>query len=296
MSASEAVRVTLRASGRVARRQQLSRSSRYILLGISLIGVVVLAFLAYDIVRTGGSQLNWDFITSYASRTAANAGIRAALIGSLWIMGLTLVIAIPIAVGAAIWIEEFAPRNKFTAVVKLNISNLAGVPSIIYGILGLTLFNRVFDLGATIITGALTLVLMILPMTIIASQEAIRQVPSSMRDASLALGATRWQTIWNHVLPGALPGIMTGLILAVSRAAGEAAALIMIGAAAFLAFDNTWVDQQFTVLPVQIYGWTTRPANQGFQEIAATGIIVLLAGVLTLNLIAAIIRERFRRT
>jgi phosphate transport system permease protein len=288
--------VTLRATGRVARRQRISRSSRGLLLGVSLIGVAVLAFLAYDVIAQGAQHLNWDFLTSYASRFADRAGVRAAIIGSIWVMGTTLLIAVPVAVGAAIWIEEFAPKSRFTDIVRLNISNLAAVPSIIYGILGLAIFVRLFNMGPSIIAGSLTLVLMILPMTIIASQEALRQVPSSVRDASLAVGATRWQTVWHHMLPGAMPGIMTGLILAVSRAAGETAALIMIGSLAFLAFDNTWFNEDFTVLPVQVYSWTIRPENQGFQDIAATAIIVLLAGVLTLNLIAAFIRERYRRT
>ena len=204
----------------------------------------------------------------------------------------------------AIFIEEFAPKNWVTSLIRLNISNLAGVPSIIYGILGLAVFVRGFDvwgitlipeLGPTILAGALTLTLMILPMTVIASVEAIRQVPPSIRDGSLALGATRWQTVWFHILPGAVPGIMTGIILAIARAAGETAALIMIGAFAFIAFDNTGLNQSFTTVPIQIYNWTTLP-QEDFRKNAAAGIIVLMVLIVGLNLIAVLIRERFRRT
>ena len=179
--------------------------------------------------------------------------------------------------------------------VKLNLANLAGVPSIIYGILGLAVFVRFAGLGPSILAGALTLAVMIIPMTVIAAQEAIRQVPQSLRDGSLALGATHWQTVRHHVLPQAMPGIMTGIILAVSRAAGETAALIMIGAFTFIAWDNTNLFEDFTTVPIQIYNWTVRPQQQGFQVNASAAIIVLMAAVLTLNLIAAVIRERFRR-
>jgi phosphate transport system permease protein len=214
------------------------------------------------------------------------------------VLGATIIIAIPIAIGAAIFLEEFAPRGKVlgkvTNVIQLNIQNLAGVPSIIYGILGLTVFVRLFGLGPSIIAGALTLALMIIPMTIITSTEAIRQVPPSIRDGSLALGATRWQTVWHHTLPNAVPGIMTGVILGVARAAGETAALIMIGAFAFIAFDNTSLRDDFTTVPIQIYNWTIRP-QEAFRINAAAAIIVLMVAVLGLNLVAVLIREKFRR-
>jgi phosphate transport system permease protein len=284
----------MRASGALARRQAISRASRYVLLAASLVGVFVLAFLAYRTVSDGGSVLSWDFLTRYPSRNAEDAGLRSSVIGTTWVMGATIVMAVPMAVGAAVWLEEFAPRHWFTSLVRLNISNLAGVPSIIYGILGLALFSRTLGLGPSILTGALTLTIMILPMTIIASQEAIKQVPPSIREGSLALGATRWQTTWYHVIPGAIPGIMTGVILAVARAAGETAALIMIGAFAFIAFDNTSLLDDFTTVPIQIYNWTVRP-QQAFRENAAAAIIVLMVVVVGLNLFAVLIRERFRR-
>lgn len=292
---TKAAELSLRATGPVARRQAVSRAARYLLLGASLLGVLVLLVLAYETIVEGAGRLSLSFITSYPSRNALEAGLRSSIIGSAWVMALTILFALPVAVGTAIWIEEFAPRNRFLTFVKLNLANLAGVPSIIYGILGLAVFVRFLGLGPSILAGALTLSLMILPMTVIAAQEAIRQVQPSIRDGSLALGATHWQTVRHHVLPGAMPGIMTGIILAISRAAGETAALIMIGAFTFIAFDNRSVFDDFTTVPIQIYNWTIRP-QEAFRQNAAAAIIVLMAAVLTLNLIAAVIRERFRRT
>lgn len=287
----------LHATGRVARRQWLSRASFWLLLAATLVGLFVLGYLLYDVIRQGGERLftDWpNFLTNYASRREVRAGVRAALLGSVWVIGLTVLITVPIGVGTALWMEEFAPRNRILNAIRLNISNLAGVPSIIYGLLGLAVFSRLFGLGGTIITGALTLSLMVLPIVIIASGEAIRQVPSSLRDGSLALGATRWQTAWYHVLPGAMPGIMTGTILAISRAMGETAALIMIGAFAFISFDPGSVNDRFTVLPIQVYDWTLRP-GETFKAEASAAIIVLMAFVLTLNFVAVLIRNRFRR-
>ena len=294
MTILEGAGMTLRATGAVARRQAVSRASRWVFLAASLLGVFVLIYLAYDTIATGASRLSLDFLTNYPSRFADRAGLRSSILGSVWVMGATVLLAFPVAIGTAVWIEEFAPRNALLTVVKLNLANLAGVPSIIYGILGLAIFVRFLDLGPSILAGALTLSLMIIPMTVIAAQEAIRQVPQSTRDGSLALGATKWQTVWSHVLPQALPGIMTGVILAVSRAAGETAALIMIGAFTFIAFDNTNLLDDFTTVPIQIYNWTIRP-QADFRNNAAAAIMVLMVAVLTLNLTAAVIRERFRR-
>ena len=296
---SPAHTVSLQASGAVARRQALSRGSRWLLLGASLVGVAVLGWLAYETIDQGASRLSWDFITSYPSRFADRAGLRSSILGSIWVMAATIALAFPVSIGTAVWIEEFAPRNRVLEIVKLNLANLAGVPSIIYGILGLALFSRFLGLGPSILAGALTLSLMIMPMTVIAAQEAIKQVPPSVRDGSLALGATHWQTVQHHVLPGAMPGIMTGVILAVSWAVGETAALIMIGAFTFIAFDNSvrpWeaLQEDFTTVPIQIYNWTIRP-QQAFRQDAAAAIILLMVAVIGLNLIAAIIRERFRR-
>ena len=287
--------VALKAQGPVARRQALSRISTYVFLVATLLGLFVLAFLAYDVISKGADRLSLDFLTNYTSRIEERAGIRAPVLGTLWVMALVVILAIPIGVGTAVWMEEFAPKNRLLWVIRLNIANLAGVPGIIYGILGLALFVRSWSSRpARSLRPPSRFRSMILPMIVIASAEAIRQVPPSIRDGSLALGATRWQTVWNHVLPGAMPGIMTGTILAVSRAAGETAVLIMIGAAAFIAFDPSSLDDRFTVLPVQIYNWTTRPGDL-FKAEASAAIIVLMVFVLGLNLIAIIIRNRFRR-
>ena len=287
--------VRLRATGRVARRQAISRASRWLLLAASLAGVAIFAYLAYDTIATGASRLSWDFLTSYPSRFADRAGLRSSILGSAWILGATIVLSFPVAIGTAIWIEEFAPKHPAVTIVKLNLANLAGVPSIIYGILGLAMFVRFAGLGPVILAGALTLAVMIVPMTVIAAQEAIRQVPQSLRDGSLALGATHWQTVRHHVLPAAAPGIITGVILAISRAAGETAALIMLGAFTFIAWDNTSLFDDFTTVPIQIYNWTVRPSQQGFQVNASAAIMVLMVAVLAMNFLAAMIRERFRR-
>lgn len=285
---------TLQASGRVAVRQRLSRMSKWVLLGASLIGVVVLIALLLDVIVEGGRRLSWSFFTSYPSRFADRAGLRSSFIGSLWVLSITIALVVPIAIATAIWVEEFARPSRALEFVKLNLANLAGVPSIIYGVLGLAVFVRFMGLGPSIIAGALTLFVMILPMTVIAAQEALRQVPPSTRQGSLALGATEWQTVWHHVLPSALPGIITGVILALARAAGETAALIMIGAFTFIAFDNTSIFDSFTTMPIQVYNWTIRP-QEAFRQNAAAGIIVLMAVVLTFNVAAAAVRDRFRR-
>lgn len=298
----------LRATGSVARRQWASRASRYAFLAATVFGVSILVFLGYETISNGWSRLSADFLTNYPSRFAEKAGVRPALLGSFWILVVTMVASIPVSIGTAIWIEEFAPRSRLLTIVKINLANLAGVPSIIYGILGLTIFVRFYELERSVMAAGLTLALMIIPMSVIAAQEAIRQVPPSLRDGAMALGATRWQAVRYNVLPSAIPGIMTGIILSVSRAAGEAAAVIMIGGFTFIRFDpgpdffggfwppsTVWdsLHEGFTVLPIQIYGWTI-DSRQEFRANASAAIIVLMAGVLTLNLIAAVIRERFR--
>jgi phosphate transport system permease protein len=280
-------------SEQVARRQRISGASAWVFGIAAMLGVVVLVFLAIDTASVGGTRLSWDFLTTYPSRFPERAGLRSSILGTVWVVGLVVAMVIPIGVATAVWIEEFAPKGRVLSFFKLNLANLAGVPSIIYGVLGLVIFVRVLDLGPSILAGSLALMLMILPMTVVAAQEAISQVPSSLRDGSLALGATRWQTVWHHVLPGAAPGIATGIILAISRAAGETATLIMIGAFAFIAFDNTSPLDDFTTLPIQIYNWTIRP-QEGFRQNAAAAIIVLMVAVMTFNLSAAVIRERFR--
>lgn len=260
----------------------------------TLVGLATLAALLADVWSDGSALLSIDFLTSFPSRFADRAGILPALVGTLWIMGLTVLIAFPIGVGAAIWLEEYAPKGWLTSLIRTNIANLAGVPSVVYGILGLAVFVRAMALGRSVIAGALTLALLILPVIIISAQEAIRAVPSSIREGALALGATRWQTVRHQVLPVALPGIMTGTILALSRAVGETAPLILVGALGFVPFLPQGLGDGFTVLPVQIYNWIARPQPE-FHALAAAGIIVLLTLLLLMNAAAIWLRNRFSK-
>lgn len=256
------------------------------------------------------SWLSWDFVVSPQSPEPAIAGIRTALLGSLWVVLITLVFSFPIGVGAAIYLEEYARENRITAILQTNINNLAGVPSIIYGMLGLAIFVRTLEAitsgsflgtggeatanGRTIVSAGLTLGLLILPIIIINAQEAIRAVPGSLRQAGMALGSTRWQTVRSHVLPNALPGILTGTILAVARALGETAPLVVVGASTFITTDPSGPFSKFTVLPIQIYQWTSRPQDE-FRNIAAAAILVLLVLLLTLNTAAVILRNKYSR-
>ncbi len=228
----------------------------------TLVGVSALAVLLVDVLRDGLPALDGDFLTSFASRFPERAGVRAALAGSIWILVLTALISFPLSVASAIYLEEYAPRGWITKTIQTNIANLAGVPSIVYGILGLALFVRALNLDRSVISGALTLSLLIMPVIIMASQEAIRAVPNTIREAAYGLGATRWQVVRGQVLPMALPGILTGTILALSRAVGETAPLIMVGAVGFVAFTPRGVMDQFTVLPLQIYSWISRPQEE----------------------------------
>ncbi len=259
-----------------------------------LLGLGMLAALMVDIAMDGLGRVDWSFLTSFPSRKPEEAGIRAALFGSLYVVGLTGIFAFVFGVGAAIYLEEYAAQNWFARIVQINIANLAGVPSIVYGILGLEIFVRFLALDRSVLAGALTLALLVLPIVIIASQEAIRAVPPSIREGGYALGATRWQAIWRLVLPQAFPGILTGVILAVSRAVGETAPLIMMGALTYVAFTPDGFLSRFTALPIQIYNWVSRP-QAGFHEAAAAGIIVLLALLLSLNALAVLLRNKFHK-
>jgi len=261
----------------------------------TLIGIVLLAVLLYSVFRDGSQRLSWDFLNSFPSRFPEKAGIKSALFGSLWVVVLTGAIAVPTGIAAAIYLEEFQRRRTWlTELIQVNISNLAGVPSIVYGLLGLAVFVRWMALDRSVISGALTMALLILPMLITVSQEALKAVPESYREGSLALGATQWQTIYRQVLPAALPGILTGVILSLSRALGETAPLILIGAVSFVRFVPEGLGSSFTVLPIQIFNWTSQP-QKGFQEAAAAGIIVLLVVLLSLNATAIYLRHRASR-
>jgi len=257
----------------------------------TVFGVVVLATLLVDVALQAAPWLDAQFLTGLSSRFPDRAGIRAALLGSLWMMGLTALIAVPLGVASAVYLEEYAHEGWFLRLVQVNIANLAGVPSVIYGILGLAIFVRYASLGSSLLAGAMTLSLLILPIIIISTQEALRSVSSGIREAAFALGATRWQVIWSHVLPAAAPGILTGVILALSRAIGETAPLIMVGAAGLVAVPQNVMDP-FTVLPIQIFNWTARPQDE-FQGLAAAAIVVLMVLLLSMNLTTILLRNHF---
>ncbi|MBI2873616.1 MAG: phosphate ABC transporter permease PstA [Firmicutes bacterium] len=275
-------------------RREKDRIFKLFLVLALLAGVAALLLLLEEVLRKGLPWLDFRFLTSFPSRFPEQAGIKSALAGTLWLLGLTAMFAIPVGVGAAVYLQEFAGRNRPTAFLQLNISNLAGVPSIVYGILGLAVFVRALALGRSVLAGALTMSLLVLPIIIVAAQEAMRAVPGSLRDAAFALGATRWQAVRRVVLPAALPGILTGIILALSRAIGETAPLIMIGALTFVPFVPAGPLDAFTVLPIQIFNWTSRPREE-FRLIAAAGIIVLLGVLLTMNAGAVWLRNRYQR-
>jgi phosphate transport system permease protein len=253
-----------------------------------------LATLLFDVVARGAGRLDWAFLTSFPSRRAADAGIYPALIGSLYVIALTAALALPIGVAAAIYLEEYGGRGWLPRAIEINIANLAGVPSIIYGLLGLGLFVRTLGLGRSVLAGAATLALLTLPVVILSTREALRTVPNSIREASYALGATKWQTIQYQVLPAALPGVLTGLILALSRAIGETAPLLTIGAVTFLTFAPDGLLSPFTVLPIQIFNWVSRPQPE-FVVNAAAGIVVLLSTMLAVNAAAILLRNRLQR-
>ncbi len=259
-----------------------------------LIGVAGLAALLIDVLIDGLGFLNWKFLTNYASRKPLESGILAPMAGTVWVVGLTAIFTIPVGIGTAIYLEEFARKNRLTRLIELNISNLAGVPSVIYGLLGLAVFVQfVFNGSRNLTAGALTMTLLILPIVIIASQEAIKAVPSSYRDAAYAMGATRWQVVKTVVMPQAVPGMMSGIILALSRAVGESAPILIISSLVWVTFVPTSPDSKFTVLPLQIFTWVSQP-QEDFRSIAAAGIIVLLLILLGMNAVAIWIRNKYQ--
>ena len=260
----------------------------------TLLGLIMLGALLFDIFTDGARQVDWHFLTNYPSRFAEKSGLRSALLGSLWMMALTAVIAFPLGVGAAIYLEEYAPNNWLTRLIQLNIANLAGVPSIVYGLLGLSLFVRWLALGRVVLAGSMTMALLILPLIIVASRESIRAVPDSLREGAYALGATRWQMVRQTVLPSASGGILTGTILALARAIGETAPLITIGALTYISFDPNGPLDLFTVLPIQIFNWVSLPQKE-FHSLAAGGIVVLLIVLLSSNSFAVFLRYRMQR-
>lgn len=277
-----------------ARRRVTGRvllAAAIIAVSISLLSLVV---LLVDSFSDGLTYLDWGFITSYPSRFPALAGILPALVGTVWVVGLTALFAFPLGVFAAIYLEEYAPKNRLTELIQLNIANLAGVPSIVYGLLGLGLFVEALSMGRVVLAGALTMTLLILPVIIITSREAIRSVPKEYREGAFALGASKWQVTRRVVLPEAFPGILTGTILSLSRAIGEAAPMIAIAALAYVRFVPTTPLDRFTVMPIQIYNWINMPRAE-FRDLAASGIIVLLIVLLAMNSIAILIRNKYQK-
>jgi len=278
----------------LASRKRWGRFFAALCLLATIVGLVVLTILLADVFQKSQSWLDTQFLTSFPSRRPEKAGILSALVGSIWLVGMTAIISFPVGVAAAIYLEEYAPQNWVTSLIQTNLANLAGVPSIVYGLLGLAIFVRALGLGRSLLAGALTMGLLILPTIIIAAREAIRAVPPSLRHASLALGGTRWQTVRGVVLPLAFPGILTGTILALSRAIGETAPLITIGALTYIAFLPDGPMSPFTVLPIQIFNWTSRPQEE-FRYLAAAGIVVLLIVLLSANAVAILLRDRLQK-
>ncbi|HBV22488.1 MAG TPA: phosphate ABC transporter permease PtsA [Jeotgalicoccus sp.] len=273
-------------------RQSKNQIFKWLFFLCTMFGLAVLILLIADTLMDGWSRLNLDFLTNFNSSRAESAGFFGAIVGSLWLMLVTTPVAIVLSVGTALYLEEYAPKNKFTEFIKINISNLAGVPSVVFGLLGLAMFVRALALGNSVLAAGLTLALMILPVIVVASQEAIRAVPASVREASIGMGATKWQTVSRIILPAAIPGIITGIILAISRAIGETAPLVVIGVPTTLLVTPSSVFDSFQAMPMQIYSWVKMP-NEEFQYIAAAGIIVLLVILLLMNSVAIFIRNKF---
>jgi len=290
----------------VVRRKRQDACFRIVGAACTLLCIAVLVALLANLVYSGASRIDWQFLTSFPSRSAAKAGILSAWVGTLLIMFVTAVTAVPLGVAAGVYLEEYAGKNWFTAVIEINIANLAGVPSIIYGLMALGIFVYGLGFGQSVLAGGLTLAFLILPIVIVGTREALRSIPVSVREAAYALGATKWQVTWHHLLPYSAGGIATGVIIALSRAIGETAPLITIGALTFIAFlppaplhthppfvSMEWLRSPFTVLPIQMFNWLSRPTKDFHANAAATGLI-LVTLTLALNAVAVVIRYRMR--
>ena len=276
------------------KRDRIDNIVNYLLFFSIVIAFATLAALIFDILSDGWDWFDWQFFNSYPSRKPEIAGIKAAFYGTVWVMSITALLSIPIGISTALYLEMFADDSRFNRFIKVNISNLAGVPSIIYGIIGMAVFVEFFQMGRVILAGALTMTLLILPIIIIASQEAIKQVPGYYMDAALALGATKWQAVIKVILPQSIPGIVSGFILAMSRAIGESAPMIAISALVYITFLPEGPLDRFTVMPIQIYSWISQPQD-GFRGLAAAGIILLLIMLLSLNSLAIFLRDYFQK-
>lgn len=282
-----------RTSAQVRSRKRRASVARMLLMAATTFSIFALGVLLWTIASRGWDWVSWDLLTNAASRRPERAGLNTALLGTIWVISLTALIAFPIGVGAAIYLEEYASKGRLSRIIQINIANLAGVPSVVYGLLGLGIFVELLNLGRVVLAGALTMALLSLPVIIIASQEAIRSVPLSLRQAAYGVGATRWQVVRHHVLPAAVPGILTGTILAVSRAIGETAPLLVVGASLYITSKPDGFLDKYTVLPVQIYNWTGLAQDDFKNGLAPAGIIVLLAVLLLMNSFAIIMRQRF---
>ena len=291
----------------IARRKRQDAAFNVVGIVCTLVGILTLGALLFDLLTDGLARLDWAFLTSFPSRFAARAGILSAWVGTLLIMLVTALTAVPLGVAAGIYLEEYARKNWLTNLIEINIANLAGVPSIIYGLMALGLLVYQFRLGQSILTGGLTLAFLILPIVIVATREALRTIPQGIREAAYALGSTKWQVVRHHLLPYSVGGTMTGIIIALSRAIGETAPLITIGALTFIAFlppspvqasppfvSAEWVWSPFAVLPIQMFNWVSRP-DQDFVVNAAAAGLVLIVVTLTLNAVAILIRYRVRK-
>jgi phosphate transport system permease protein len=282
-----------------ASRRAKDLAFRLALMSCLGLSILLLGVLLYDVVKDGAGHLDLDFINSFTSISADKAGAQAAIWGTIWLMGICAVFIVPVGVGTAIYLEEYADNERwYNRLIEVNIQNLAAVPSIVYGILGLAFLVRgPLSLGNTILAGGLTLGLLVLPVVIISGREAIRAVPPSIREGSMALGATQWQTIWRQVLPASIPGIATGVILALSRAIGETAPLIVVGAATVIAFNPEGLDSQFTALPIQIFNWIQRASNDinDYRPLAAAGILLLMIMLILMNSVAIWLRNRYEQ-
>ncbi len=267
---------------------------KYVGIGATLFGLIMLGIFISAILVDGLGRIDWDFMSSLPSRKPERAGILTAWTGTAWILGLTAIISIPLGVAAGVYLQEYGAKNRLASIIEINIANLAGVPSIIYGLLGLEIFVRTLNFGGSLLAGAFTLALLILPIIIVATREALKAVPKSLREASFGMGATRWQTIWHQVLPASSGGILTGIILALSRAVGETAPLIVIGALAYVPFVAQSPLDEFTVLPMQIFNWVSRPQH-GFVVNAAAAIIILLILTFILNGVAIYFRNKWQK-
>lgn len=278
----------------VHRNRLIDSAFKYVGIGCTFFGIIMLAIFIGNIIVDGVQRIDWDFLMNLPSRRASKAGILPAWTGTAWILGLTSIIAIPIGVAAGIYLQEYGKKNRLAYIIELNIANLAGVPSIIYGLLGLEIFGRILRFGGSLLAGAFTLALLILPIIIVATREALKAVPNSLREASYGMGATKWQTIRYQILPAASGGILTGIILALSRAVGETAPLIVIGALAYVPFVASSPMDEFTVLPIQIFNWVSRPQKE-FLVNGAAAIIILLIITFVMNGIAVYLRNKWQK-